>query len=64
MTGIKVNGIVTGDKAEGSNVPFTISAWWMPTAEALRAMCEVAGFRYEAGAPSWNGNTHTLRLSV
>ena len=38
--------------------------WWLPTAEALRAMCEVAGFRYEAGAPSWNGNAHTLRLSV
>ncbi len=38
--------------------------WWLPTAEALRAMCEVAGFRYEAGAPSWNGNAYTLRLSV
>lgn len=36
----------------------------LPTAEALRAMCEVAGFRYEVGAPSWNGNAHTLRLSV
>ncbi len=38
--------------------------WWLPTAEALRAMCAVAGFRYEAGAPSWNGNAYTLRLSV
>ena len=27
-------------------------------------MCEVAGFRYEAGAPSWNGNAYTVRLSV
>ena len=38
--------------------------WWLPTAEALRAMCEVAGFQHEAGAPSWNGNAYTLRLSV
>ena len=38
--------------------------WWLPTAEALRAMCEVAGFRHEAGAPSWDGNAYTLRLSV
>ena len=38
--------------------------WWLPTVEALKAMCEVAGFRSEAGAPSWNGNAYTLRLSV
>ena len=38
--------------------------WWLPTVEALRAMCEVAGFRYEDGASSWNGNAYTLRLSV
>ena len=29
--------------------------WWLPTAEALRAMCESIGFRHEAGEPSWNG---------
>ena len=38
--------------------------WWLPTAEALRAMCEVAGFRYEDGASSWNGNAYTLLLSA
>ena len=38
--------------------------WWLPTSEALRAMCEVVGFQHEAGAPSWNGNAYTLRLSV
>ncbi len=38
--------------------------WWLPTVEALRAMCEVAGFRYEEGASSWNGNAYTLLLSV
>ncbi|MCE2485337.1 MAG: class I SAM-dependent methyltransferase [Desulfurellaceae bacterium] len=38
--------------------------WWLPTAEALRAMCEVAGFQHEDGAPNWNGNAYTLRLSV
>ena len=38
--------------------------WWLPTAEALRTMCEVVGFRCETGSPSWNGNAYTLRLSV
>ena len=38
--------------------------WWLPTVEALRAMCEVAGFRCETGSPSWNGNAYTLLLSV
>ena len=40
------------------------SWWWLPTPDALTALCEAAGFRYETGSPSWNGNAYTLRLSV
>lgn len=38
--------------------------WWLPTVEALKAMCESAGFHYVEGSPFWNGNAHVLLLSV
>jgi hypothetical protein len=38
--------------------------WWLPTVEALKAMCAVAGFRCLEGAPFWNDNAYVLLLSV
>jgi len=38
--------------------------WWLPTVEALRAMCEVAGFHCKDGAHFWNNNAYVLLLSV
>ena len=38
--------------------------WWLPTPDALTALCEATGFQYKTGSPSWNGNAYTLRLSV
>jgi SAM-dependent methyltransferase len=36
--------------------------WWLPTIEALEALCRASGFVVEDGAPSWGGNAHTLLL--
>ncbi len=38
--------------------------WWLPTVEALKAMCEAAGFHCEDGAHFWNNNAYVLLLSV
>jgi hypothetical protein len=38
--------------------------WWLPTVEAVRAMCRTAGFNYEDGAYFWNNNAYALLLSV
>lgn len=38
--------------------------WWLPTVEALRAMCEVTGFHCKDGAHFWNNNAYVLLLSV
>ena len=38
--------------------------WWLPTAEALRAMCESTGFRHETGALTWSGNAYSQLLFV
>ncbi len=38
--------------------------WWLPTVDALKAMCEAAGFRFEEGAYLWNDNAYVLLLSV
>jgi len=38
--------------------------WWLPTVEALRAMCRVAGFYDEDGAYFWNNNAYVLLLRV
>jgi hypothetical protein len=38
--------------------------WWLPTVEALKAMCMTAGFYAHAGAYFWNGNAYVLLLSV
>lgn len=36
--------------------------WWLPTVNALKALCTSAGFTVEAGAYSWNGNAYTVQL--
>jgi SAM-dependent methyltransferase len=38
--------------------------WWLPTVDALKAMCEVTGFHCEGGAYLWNDNAYVLLLSV
>jgi hypothetical protein len=38
--------------------------WWLPTASAMKAMCEVAGFIVLDGNLTWNNNAQTLLLSV
>ena len=38
--------------------------WWLPTVDALKAMCRAAGFRCEEGAHFWNNNAYVLLLSV
>jgi len=37
--------------------------WWLPTVEALKAICTVAGFRFHKGAHFWNDNTYVTLLS-
>lgn len=37
--------------------------WWLPTVEALKAICTVAGFRFHKGTYFWNDNTYVLLLS-
>jgi len=36
--------------------------WWLPTVDALRAMCTVAGFRCEKGGYIWNDNAYVQML--
>lgn len=38
--------------------------WWLPTVDALKAMCMAAGFNFIAGAYYWNNNAYSLMLSV
>ncbi|MEG3971326.1 tetratricopeptide repeat protein [Microcoleus sp. T2B6] len=38
--------------------------WWLPTATALEAMCEVAGFKVLDKGLTWNNNALTLLLGV
>lgn len=37
--------------------------WWLPTMEALKAICAVAGFRFHKGAHFWNDNAYVMLLS-
>jgi hypothetical protein len=37
--------------------------WWLPTVEAIRAICTVGGFRCHGGAYFWNENAYALLLS-
>lgn len=37
--------------------------WWLPTVDAMKAMCESAGFDFEDGAHYWNGNSYVMLLS-
>ncbi|MCS6912680.1 MAG: methyltransferase domain-containing protein [Myxococcales bacterium] len=36
--------------------------WWLPTPDALRALCECAGFRCLDEAPYWENHAYTLLL--
>ena len=38
--------------------------WWLPTVDALKAMCQAAGFHCQEGAYFWNHNAYVLLLSV
>ncbi|MEG4301231.1 tetratricopeptide repeat protein [Microcoleus sp. D3_18a_C4] len=38
--------------------------WWLPTATALEAMCEVAGFKVLDKGLTWNNNALTLLLGI
>ena len=38
--------------------------WWLPTAEALEAMCTAAGFMVIDSGLTWGGNAYTLLLDV
>jgi hypothetical protein len=38
--------------------------WWLPTAHALRSMCEVAGFNVLDSGLTWHNNALSLLLSV
>jgi SAM-dependent methyltransferase len=38
--------------------------WWLPTASALKAMCEVAGFEVLESELTWLGNALSLLLKV
>jgi hypothetical protein len=62
---------VVGDLAAGltSDVPlWRVNEfgpwWWLPTVDALKAMCMAAGFTFMAGAYYWNNNAYSLMLSV
>jgi SAM-dependent methyltransferase len=37
--------------------------WWLPTVDALKSICTVAGFRFHRGAYFWNNNTYVMLLS-
>lgn len=38
--------------------------WWLPTVEALEALCMVAGFERREGGYTWNNNAYVQLLSV
>lgn len=38
--------------------------WWLPTVEAMKAMCRAAGFNCLEGVHTWNGNSYVQLLSV
>jgi len=38
--------------------------WWLPTVEALKALCMVAGFDFQEGGYTWNDNAYVQLLSV
>jgi Methyltransferase domain len=38
--------------------------WWLPTVEALIAMCRATGFHYQEGSFFWDNNLYALLLSV
>ncbi|MCS6924964.1 MAG: class I SAM-dependent methyltransferase [Candidatus Binatia bacterium] len=38
--------------------------WWLPTVEALQAMCRAVGFAQQEGGYFWNNNAYVQLLSV
>ena len=40
------------------------TCWWLPTATALKAMCEVAGFKVLDKGLTWDNNALTLLLGI
>jgi len=38
--------------------------WWLPTVEALQALCMAAGFERQEGGYTWNNNAYVQLLSV
>jgi hypothetical protein len=38
--------------------------WWLPTVEALKALCMAAGFDFQDGGYTWNDNAYVQLLSV
>ncbi|MEG4340623.1 MULTISPECIES: tetratricopeptide repeat protein [unclassified Microcoleus] len=40
------------------------ACWWLPTANALEAMCEVAGFKVLDKGLTWDNNALTLLLGI
>lgn len=38
--------------------------WWLPTVEALKALCMTAGFDFQEGGYTWNDNAYVQLLSV
>jgi hypothetical protein len=38
--------------------------WWLPTVEALQAMCVTAGFGCQEGGHTWNNNAYVQLLAV
>ena len=38
--------------------------WWLPTVEALEALCMTAGFERQEGGYTWNNNAYVLLLTI
>lgn len=38
--------------------------WWLPTATAMKAMCEVVGFKVLDSSLTWNNNAQTILLET
>jgi hypothetical protein len=60
----------SGAVGEGLTTPYDYTVldlepwWWLPTSDALRAMCRAAGFRVRDSALFWGGNAQALLLDV
>jgi hypothetical protein len=59
--GAEVHGITTKVK---HNIDDFGPWWWLPTAEAMAAMCESCGFKVLDRGHIWNRNAYTLLMQV